>query len=70
LPRKWASNSAVAPPTRGSLETVRWTWKFKMSVHLDLEIENRLREQAEAEAIRVFGTNLHDLLLAAPRASE
>jgi len=48
------------------LETVRWTWKFKMSVHLDLEIENRLREQAEAEAIRVFGTNLHDLLLAAP----
>src|SRR6185436_11288042 len=25
-----------------------------------------LREQAEAEAIRVFGRNLHDLLLAAP----
>ncbi len=47
-------------------ETVRWTWKFKLSVHLELEIEQRLREQAEAEAIRVFGTNLHDLLLAAP----
>ncbi|MGE3958945.1 MAG: Tex family protein [Vicinamibacterales bacterium] len=47
-------------------ETVRWTWKFKMAVHLELEVENRLREQAEAEAIRVFGTNLHDLLLAAP----
>ncbi len=47
-------------------ETVRWTWKFKMSVHLELEVEQRLREQAEAEAIRVFGRNLHDLLLAAP----
>ena len=47
-------------------ETVRWTWKFKLAVHLELEIENKLREQAETEAIRVFGTNLHDLLLAAP----
>jgi uncharacterized protein len=48
------------------LETVRWAWKFKISVHLETEIEQRLREQAETEAIRVFGTNLHDLLLAAP----
>ena len=47
-------------------ETIRWTWKFKMAVSLELEIENKLREQAETEAIRVFGTNLHDLLLAAP----
>jgi uncharacterized protein len=37
-----------------------------MMVHLEIEIERRLREQAEAEAIRVFGRNLHDLLLAAP----
>jgi uncharacterized protein len=48
------------------LETVRWTWKFKIMVHLEVEIERRLREEAEAEAIRVFGHNLHDLLLAAP----
>jgi uncharacterized protein len=48
------------------LETVRWAWKFKLSVHLEVEVEQRLREQAEAEAIRVFGRNLHDLLLAAP----
>ena len=47
-------------------ETVRWTWKVRMLAHLDLETEQRLREQAEAEAIRVFGRNLHDLLLAAP----
>jgi uncharacterized protein len=33
---------------------------------LEADVEGRLREQAEAEAIRVFGRNLQDLLLAAP----
>ena len=47
-------------------ETVRWTWKFRLMVHIEFDVEQRLREQAEAEAIRVFGRNLHDLLLAAP----
>ena len=47
-------------------ETVRWTWKVKLLAHLEHEIEQKLREQAEAEAIRVFGRNLHDLLLTAP----
>jgi uncharacterized protein len=47
-------------------ETVRWTWKIKMFGSLEIDIEQRLREQAEAEAIRVFGRNLQDLLLAAP----
>jgi protein Tex len=47
-------------------ETVRWTWKVRMLAHLEIESEQRLRELAETEAIRVFGRNLHDLLLAAP----
>jgi uncharacterized protein len=47
-------------------DTVRWTWRVKASLHLELELMNALRERAEAEAIRVFGNNLHDLLLAAP----
>jgi len=46
--------------------TVRWTWKIRMLPQLESEIEHRLRDEAEAEAIRVFGRNLHDLLLAAP----
>jgi uncharacterized protein len=61
----------LVPRTGGSggawlSETVRWTWRVKLMSHLSLEIEQRLREQAEEEAIRVFGRNLHDLLLAAP----
>lgn len=47
-------------------ETVRWTWRVKLLAHLSSEVEQRLREQAEVEAIRVFGRNLRDLLLAAP----
>ncbi len=47
-------------------ETVRWTWRVKLMLHLSTEVEQRLREEAEAEAIRVFGRNLHDLLLAPP----
>jgi len=48
------------------LESVRWAWRIKISLHLELELMNALRERAESEAIRVFGANLHDLLLAAP----
>jgi len=47
-------------------DTVRWTWRIKVFMHLELDLMNALRERAEVEAIRVFGSNLHDLLLAAP----
>jgi uncharacterized protein len=47
-------------------ETVRWTWKVKMLGSLEFDIEQKLREAAEVEAIRVFGRNLQDLMLAAP----
>ena len=47
------------------LEKVRWTWKVKVYTHLELELVNELRERAEEEAIRIFGKNLKDLLLAA-----
>ncbi|HKE93498.1 MAG TPA: Tex family protein, partial [Povalibacter sp.] len=47
-------------------ETVRWTWQVKVAWQLEAELFTALREQAEQEAIRVFGSNLKDLLLAAP----
>ncbi len=47
-------------------ETVRWTWQVKVAWQLEAELFTALREQAEEEAIRVFGSNLKDLLLAAP----
>jgi uncharacterized protein len=48
------------------VQTARWTWLVKLGWQLEAELFNSLRERAEAEAIRVFATNLHDLLLAAP----
>ena len=47
-------------------DTVRWAWRIRISQHLETELLSGLRERAENEAIRVFGSNLHDLLLAAP----
>jgi uncharacterized protein len=68
--RRIAGRAGIAGQGRAAdawlLETVRWTWKIRLMAHLSAEIEDRLREQAEAEAIRVFGSNLRDLLLAPP----
>jgi protein Tex len=47
-------------------EVVRWTWRVKLLTHLQSDLLMQLRESAELEAIRVFGSNLKDLLLAAP----
>jgi protein Tex len=54
------------PADKWLQDTVRWTWKVKVYTHLELELMNELRERAEDEAIRIFGKNLKDLLLAAP----
>ena len=54
------------PADKWLQDTVRWTWKVKVYTHLELELMNELRERAEEEAIRIFGKNLKDLLLAAP----
>ncbi|MCK5524151.1 MAG: RNA-binding transcriptional accessory protein [Thiomargarita sp.] len=48
------------------LETVRTAWRFKIRSHLDAQLLTKLREKSENEAINVFSSNLHDLLLAAP----
>jgi uncharacterized protein len=47
-------------------KTVSWTWKVKLSLSLERDLFARVREEAEAVAIKVFGDNLRDLLLAAP----
>lgn len=48
------------------LETCRLTWRIKLHLSLMLDLFSRAREAAEEEAIRVFGDNLKDLMLAAP----
>ncbi|MBS0287360.1 MAG: RNA-binding transcriptional accessory protein [Proteobacteria bacterium] len=47
-------------------EVVKWTWRIKIQPHLETELIGLLRDDAEEEAIQVFKSNLHDLLMAAP----
>ncbi|NOR68766.1 MAG: S1 RNA-binding domain-containing protein [Methylomarinum sp.] len=47
-------------------ETARMAWKVKLFTRIDLDLKLRLRAAAEIEAIKVFASNLRDLLLAAP----
>lgn len=47
-------------------EVVRWTWRVKLLTHIETDLLSELRERAEEDAIKVFATNLKDLLLAAP----
>ncbi|WP_035056726.1 Tex family protein [Andreprevotia chitinilytica] len=47
-------------------DTVRLTWRAKIFLSLETELVSQLREKAELDAIKVFASNLKDLLLAAP----
>ena len=51
---------------RWLLDTARQTWRVKLHLHLTIDLFGRAREAAEAEAIKVFGDNLNDLMMAAP----
>ncbi|MFA5081669.1 MAG: Tex family protein [Hydrogenophilaceae bacterium] len=62
----WGIRDSGRPADRWLADTVRWTWRVKLSLSMELELFNALFDRAEDEAIRVFGANLKDLLLAAP----
>lgn len=47
-------------------DVCHWAWRVKIHLHLSTELLLQVREAAEAEAIKIFGRNLHELLLAAP----
>lgn len=49
---------------------VRLAWKSKLSISLETELLGQLRDRAETEAIKVFASNLSDLLMAAPAGAK
>lgn len=54
------------PGDRWLVDTARWAWRTKIQVHLNIDLRMRLWTAAETEGVRVFASNLRDLLLAAP----
>jgi uncharacterized protein len=63
---RFAITDRGRPADRWLLDTVRWAWRTKIQSHLNIDMRLRLRNAAEEEAVRVFASNLRDLLLAAP----
>ena len=51
-------------------KSVTWAWRVKLSLSIERDLFARLREAAETVAIKVFGDNLRDLLLAAPAGAK
>ena len=49
---------------------VSWTWKVKLAPSLERDLFAKLRESAEDVAIKVFGDNVRDLMLAAPAGNK
>jgi protein Tex len=62
----FAISNQGRPGDKWLAETVRWAWRTKIQVHLNSDLRMRLWTAAEGEAVRVFASNLRDLLLAAP----
>jgi protein Tex len=54
------------PGDKWLMDTVRWAWRTKIEMQLAIDLRMRLWTAAEDEAVRIFGSNLKDLLLAAP----
>src|SRR5712692_1339823 len=54
------------PGDKWLMDTACWAWRTKIQIHLRIDLRLRLWNAAEQEAVRVFATNLRDLLLAAP----
>ncbi len=68
--RHYAVEDNGQPAQTWLVETVRLAWKIKLFTRIDLDLKLRLKEAAEQEAIKVFGNNLRDLLLAAPAGAK
>jgi len=68
--KQLAVTNLALPADAWLAETARLAWKIKLFTRIDLDLKQRLREAAEQEAIRVFASNLRDLLLAAPAGSK
>jgi protein Tex len=58
------------PADKWLAEVCHWTWRVRAHSHISTELLMQLREAAEAEAIKIFGRNLHELLLAAPAGAK
>ena len=70
IAKRFGITSQGRPADKWLSQVVSWTWRIKVLLHISGDLMMGLKEKAEAEAIRVFSTNLKDLLLAAPAGAK
>jgi protein Tex len=51
---------------RWLVDTACWAWRTKIQLRLNVDLRMRLWTAAETDAVRVFASNVRDLLLASP----
>ncbi|HSC81430.1 MAG TPA: Tex family protein [Chitinolyticbacter sp.] len=66
IARRFGIENQGRPADRWLADTVRLAWRAKIFLSLETELVTGVRERAELDAIKVFASNLKDLLLAAP----
>ncbi len=64
--RTYGISDQGRPGDKWRTDAVRWAWRTKITIMLSIDLRLRLWTAAEEEAVRVFASNLRDLLLAAP----
>lgn len=68
--RAIAASAGIADQGRAAdswlVDVVHWCWRVKLKLSLELDLMGRLRQAAEDEAVRVFASNLKDVLMSAP----
>jgi uncharacterized protein len=64
--RAYGIADQARPGDKWLADTVRWAWRTKIIIMLSLDLRLRLWTAAEEEAVRVFASNLRDLVRAAP----
>ena len=68
--RAIAAASGIADKGRAAdawlIDVVHWCWRVKLKLSIELDLMGRLRLAAEEEGVRVFASNLKDVLMAAP----
>ncbi len=47
-------------------DCVRWAWRVKLQGSLETDVMTRIKDAAHIEAVKVFASNVRDVLLAAP----
>lgn len=69
IQQQFAITNQQRPADAWLMDVVAATWRSKLFLKLEVDVMMRLREQAEEEAIKVFASNLKNLLMAAPAGS-